>query len=195
MAEFCVAAPVLVLLLWSIIYLSDMFIVKHETMVAARYGSWLQSRYDLNIEQVRESISNYFFRGETDHVSLQAPQVDSGQNEGGFIERTRLRLMPGRWTDSIIDELADNLFGPNALNIYCLNVVYDFPRLFRAIDLREDGEEYFNIQSEHFVLGNSWDGQRVEIHHLDNVLNEAISDVLVEMDDIDEKIEEIRSNE
>lgn len=200
MAEFCVAAPVLVLILWSIICLSDMFVIKHETMVAARYGSWLLARHDLSVEELRAPISHYFFKDRIDQVSFPPQNPDNAQNgngliEDGFIDKTRQEVMADSWTDPILEELAGKLFGPNMPNPDYLNVGYDFPRMFGALDLREDREEFFTIQSEHFVIGNSWNGEKVQTHHLNDVLNEAIGDVLEEMDNIDEKIEELLSDE
>jgi hypothetical protein len=198
MAEFCVAAPVLVLLLWSILYVADMFIVKHRTLVAARYGTWLLSRYDnipqnnISVEMVRGLISENFFRNDSNNLSVH-PQYERGENEdGGFLEHLDRGVESGEWLDSIIDFFADNLISTDDPNLYSLNVAYNYPRYFGAVDLRNDGNEYFEIQSDHFVIGNSWDGQRVETHHLVEILEEPLSDVLEEMDNIDEKIEAIR---
>jgi len=44
MVEFAVAMPALILLLWAGLYMADMYIVKHKTLAAARYGTWKYAR-------------------------------------------------------------------------------------------------------------------------------------------------------
>lgn len=181
MAEFCVAAPVLVLLLWSILYLTDMFIVKHETLVAARYGTWLLARNDdlpgnsMDIDQVRALIKRNFFRNRSQNLLVEEQHVEDDLAES----------LQSYWEDPTsgfiswaIHYFEENIFHSGAPRFYSLNVQYDYPRLFGAVDLRDGNNRYFEIQSRHFVLGNSWDGQRVEVHDLKDMLEELLDDLV-----------------
>lgn len=181
MAEFCVAAPVLVVLLWSILYLTDMFVVKHETLVAARYGTWLLARNDdlpgssMDMDQVRASIKRHFFRNRSQNLLVEERHVEEDVVE--LLQLYWENLASGfiSWATHYFEE---NIFNSDAPRFYSLNVQYDYPRLFGAVDLRDGDHRYFEIQSRHFVMGNSWDGQRVKLHHLKDLLEELVEDLV-----------------
>lgn len=190
MTEFCVAAPVLVLLLWSILYLTDMFIVKHETLVAARYGTWLLARNDdlpgnsLDIDQVRALIKSNFFRNRS-----QNPLVEEQHVENDLVEQLQLywENLASGFIGWAIHYFEENIFDSDAPRFYSLNVQYDYPRLFGAVDLRDGNNRNFAIQSRHFVMGNSWDGQRVEVHDLKDMLEELLEGLVDAIIDAGEK--------
>jgi hypothetical protein len=181
MAEFCVAAPLLVLLLWSIIYLTEMYIAKHDTLVAARYGTWLLSRHDnipensVDIDEVRGLISRHFFDNSSEGL-LVTNQPD-GIGSSGFNEELTQSTESVEWVDQIVGFIGENLMGTDTPNLYSLKVQYDYPRLFGAVDLRQGEAETFTIESEHFVIGNSWDGQRVEVHDIIDMLGNVIEEI------------------
>jgi hypothetical protein len=182
MAEFCVAAPVLVLLLWSILYLADMYIVKHKTLVAARYGTWLLSRYDnvpenrIDFNQVEDRIKKKFFgKRPQQNVLIEEQHIGTGLDDFTFFENGS-----GVFIDWVFGFLSQNLLGANTPSIYSLKVKYNYPRVFGAVDLREGNHNFFGIQSEHFVLGNSWDGQRTEVHDLVEMIEERAGDIIEE---------------
>jgi hypothetical protein len=184
MTEFCVAVPLLVLLLWSILYLAEMYIVKHETLVAARYGTWLLSRYDnipdnsVDIEQVRGLITNNFFKNESEGLLVQEQHVDGDQDDSGMGDELEQNSESGEWIDGIVTFIADTFIDADNPTIYSLSVQYEYPRLFGAVDLREGDSESFAIESEHSVVGNSWDGQRVGVHDLVDMLESALDELL-----------------
>ena len=113
MTEFCVAVPLLVLLLWSILYLAEMYIVKHETLVAARYGTWLLSRYDnipdnsVDIEQIRGLIANNFFKNESERLLVQEQHVGGDQDDSGMGDELEQNSESGEWIDVIVTFIAD----------------------------------------------------------------------------------------
>ena len=184
MTEFCVAVPLLVLLLWSILYLAEMYIVKHETLVAARYGTWLLSRYDnipdnsVDIEQIRGLIANNFFKNESERLLVQEQHVGGDQDDSGMGDELEQNSESGEWIDVIVTFIADTFIDSDTPTIYSLKVQYEYPRLFGAVDLREGDNENFTIESEHSVVGNSWDGQRVDVHDLVDMLGEALEELL-----------------
>jgi hypothetical protein len=185
MTEFCVAVPVLVLLFWSIMYLTDMYVVKHETLVAARYGTWLLSRYDnipensVDIEEVRELIAKYFFNNNSEGLLVTEQHVSGDQDDGGFNDEleTNSGSDGGNWIDKILGFIGDTFIGTDSPTIYSLKVEYDYPKLFGAVDLREGEDDTFTIESEHSVIGNSWDGQRVEVHDLVDMIGNVIEEL------------------
>lgn len=187
MTEFCVAVPVLVLMLWCIMYLTEMFIVKHETLVASRYGTWLLSRYDnipsnsVNIEQVRSLIAKNFFKNNSEGLLVQEQHVGGDQDDGGMSNELEDNTENSFWVDNILTFIADTFLDSDSPTIYSLKVQYEYPRLFGSVDLREGDNSHFKIQSEHSVLGNSWDGQRIDVHDLIGIIGEAISEVLEEL--------------
>jgi hypothetical protein len=183
MVEFCVAAPVLVLLWWSIWYLTEMFLVKHETLVAARYGTWLLSRYDnvpqngINFQQVSDRIANNFFKNRPQQsLSIVAQHLDTNSGETEVFQDDASEL-----SQSLRDFFSNNMLGAETPALYSLKVQYDYPTLFGAVDLRKGNNHFFEIQSDHHVLGNSWDGQRVEVHDVRELVEELISDIIEEV--------------
>jgi hypothetical protein len=183
MTEFCIAGPLLVLLLWSLIYMTEMYIVKHETLVAARYGTWLLSRYDnipqkpVDIDQVRQLIADNFFKERTQGLQIIEQHVGGDQDSSGFQEDIEDQSGSGGFIDEIVGFIGDNMMGTDTPNIYSLRVQSEYPRLFGAVDLRENGSENFNITSQHFVIGNSWDGQRVDTHDILDMVGKIISEI------------------
>lgn len=180
MTEFCIAGPLLVLLLWSLIYMTEMFIVKHETLVAARYGTWLLSRNDnipkksIDIDQVTQLITKNFFNNKSAGLTVTEQHLGSDTNNGGFSSRMNSQSGSGSWIDKIVGFIGDGLMGTDTPNVYSLKVEREYPRIFGAVDLTENSSQNFKIVSEHYVLGNSWDGQRVETHDLIDMLESLV---------------------
>ena len=180
MAEFCVSTPVLVLLLWSILYLTDMYMAKHETLVAARYGTWLLSRYDnvpkdkIDFNQVENLIKkNFFGKRSQQNVFVNPQPIGSGLDDFKFFENGS-----GVFVDWIFGFLANNMLGADTQSIYSLNVKYNYPRVFGAVDLRKGTHKFFEIESEHSIIGNSWDGQRVEVHDLIEMIEKWTGEII-----------------
>ncbi len=180
MVEFCVAAPVLILLLWSLLYVKEMFIIKHETLVAARYGTWLLSRYDnvsvnsIDRRQVETLIKQNFFKKRPQENIAVAPNHMYSNWEDLYFSKGK----SGAIIQWVSGYLSKNLLKTGTPAIYSLNVRYKYPKVFGAVDLRDGSNNYFEIQSYHYVLGNSWDGQRIGVHDIKEMIEEWIGDIL-----------------
>ena len=193
MVEFCVAAPLLVLLLWSIWCLSDMYTIKNKTLVAARYGSWLLSRYDnlprheIDINDVRGLIANNFFNGSMDGLDVD-DQTVSGETDDEIIQLINDDLVTvyPAWTEMIIDRIKNYLVKNDYVDrpsTYSISVTREFPNVFGAVDLRDLHPGPFPIISKHHLVGNSWDGGRVELHDLFEIVQNEIEDIIFQRDE------------
>ncbi len=60
MVEFAVALPTVVLLLWAGMYIGNIYLVKHKTLAAARYGTWNFARGEQTTAQVKTKIPSKF---------------------------------------------------------------------------------------------------------------------------------------
>ena len=86
MVEFAVAMPALILLLWAGLYMADMYIVKHKTLVAARYGTWKYARGEQTSAEIKNNIAKYYFDNNASglHVTTQSTPADF-QNVGRVV--------------------------------------------------------------------------------------------------------------
>jgi hypothetical protein len=179
MAEFCVAAPLLILLWWSIWCLSEMYTTKNKTLVAARYGSWLLSRYDnlpgneITPDQVRRIIADRFFDGAADGLSVEVEHTN-----GAAIDDIAGNADAGLYNDEIIDYMEEQLALDKRPSTHGLKVVHAFPNVFGAVDLRDLRTGPFMIQSRHFVDGNSWDGGRIGLHDVFGIVEGMIEGII-----------------
>lgn len=187
MAEFCVAAPLFVLLLWSIWYLSDLYIMKHKTLVASRYGTWLLSRYDnlprdsVNLDRVRQLIARHYFAGSQDGLEVEEQHIGGEDNNQFQDDVNQNAGSQGQWLDDVVGLLQTRLMGSDSPTVYSLKVSHQFPRIFGAVDLSEYSDEDFHIQSEHYVGGNSWDGGRVDVHDPMDVIGELMGSIFEDL--------------
>ena len=178
MVEFCVAAPVLVLLLWSIWYVSDLYVVKFKTLAAARYGTWLLSKNDdLRPEHIKPLIAKHFFDNDTSRLTLTVP--DAGE-EDIFSDIVHSKSVGEAFVDSIMGVI-NKVMGSKS--IYSLKVEYEMPLIFGAVDLTEFRDKPFQITSEHYVVGNTWNGCRTDVHDLMSLIGELIEQAFEELKD------------
>ena len=155
MVEFCVAAPVLILLLWSIWYVSDLYVVKFKTLAAARYGTWRLSKDDhLRPEDIKSQIAKHFFDNNTSRLTLTVP--DAGE-EDIFSDIVDSESAGEAFVDLIMGVI-NKVMGSKS--IYSLKVEYEMPLIFGAVDLTEFRDKRFQITSEHYVVGNTWNACR-----------------------------------
>ncbi|KPK31063.1 MAG: hypothetical protein AMK69_01550 [Nitrospira bacterium SG8_3] len=178
MVEFCVAVPVLILLLWSIWYVSDLYIVKLKTLSAARYGAWLLSKDDdLRPEDVKPLIAANFFDNNTNRLTLTIP--DSGE-EDLFSDIVHSESVGEAFVDLIMN-IINEVMGSKS--IYSLKVEYEMPLIFGAVDVTEFRDKPFQITSEHYVVGNTWHGCRTDVHDLISLIGELIEEAFEELKD------------
>jgi len=60
MVEFAVALPTVVLLLWAGMYVGNLYLIKHKTLAAARYGTWNFARGEQTVAQAKNKIAKHF---------------------------------------------------------------------------------------------------------------------------------------
>jgi len=178
MVEFCVAVPVLVVLLWSIWYVSDLYVVKFKTLAAARYGTWLLSKNDqLRPEQIKPLMAKHFFENNNHRLTLTVP--DAGKDDI-FSDILNSESAGEAFVDLIMNVI-NKVMGSKS--IYSLKVEYEMPLIFGAVDLAEFRDQPFKITSEHYVVGNTWNGCRTDVHDLMSLIGELIEQAFEELKD------------
>jgi len=178
MVEFCVAVPVLVVLLWSIWYVSDLYVVKFKTLAAARYGTWLLSKNDqLRPEHIKPLVAKHFFENNTHRLTLTVP--DAGE-EDIFSDIVDSESVGEAFVDLIMGVI-NKVMGSKS--IYSLKVEYEVPLIFGAVDLTGFRDKPFQITSEHYVVGNTWNGCRTDVHDLMSLIGELIEEAFEELKD------------
>jgi hypothetical protein len=178
MVEFCVAVPVFVVLLWSIWYVSDLYVVKFKTLAAARYGTWLLSKDDaLRPENIKPLVAKHFFDNNIDRLTLTVP--DPGE-EDIFSDIVDSESVGEAFVDLIMGVI-NKVMGSKS--IYSLKVEYEMPLIFGAVDLTEFRDKPFQITSEHYVVGNTWNGCRTDVHDLMSLIGELIEQAFEELKD------------
>lgn len=160
MVEFAVAAPVLATLLFAICYVSDLYTIKYETLVASRYGAWRLSRDDnLTAANVRNDIAGYYFEDDS-RINLPTPQ----KTDEGIL-------------DDILD-FVNKIFSNNDHpTTYALTVEYRVPLRLGYLDMSNELPADFRIDSTHYVGGNAWDGCRSDVHDMFDMVWEMIKDI------------------
>lgn len=72
MVEFAVTAPLLILILYSIMYASEMYIIKTKVLIGARTAAWSMARAEKDIGQAKAAVAHglYFAPGKKGQVKL-----------------------------------------------------------------------------------------------------------------------------
>lgn len=179
MTEFCVAGPILVLLLFSIIYVSDLYVAKTMTLVASRYGAWQLSGANMEFDEITKSIRKHFFShlepSEKRRLTITSNADANDSKNQDFLDDAVQDTQPPM---SLIIPLIGNIVGGSA-NRYVMRVEYKPPLKLGSLDMSDcfppDG---FNIRSELYVAGNSWNGARTKVHGLIECLEEKIKEMI-----------------
>lgn len=172
MVEFAVAMPALILLLWAGLYMADMYIVKHKTLVAARYGTWKYARGEQTSAEIKNNIAKYYFDNNASglHVTTQSTPADF-QNVG-------------RVVTTIADEVLDIINGvmtDQENNISSLKIQYEMPPKLGALDISDLHPGNYKIESSHYVLANGWDGCHSDVHDFFSLLWESIEEIFTKL--------------
>lgn len=185
MVEFVVAAPVLAIFLFAIWFISDMYEVKFQTLVAARYGAWRLAREDgmpgVNYQALKTGvmgkIKEYYF---DDDNLLTMAEVNAPEGTGYI----------ARLLDEIIDFVNDVMSKSNHSTTYGMKVEYRVPLMteLNVFDTENILPDEFTISSTHYVCGNSWNGCKTEVHEMFGLIYETIGTVferLFDLEDLD----------
>ena len=159
MVEFAVAAPVLIVFLYSVIYLSNLYISKHNTLISARYAARHLSRNNqTNLVELRRNISTHFFNDEKIKI--------------------RYDNSPGNFVDGMPDYITSVIGRDVKPGYYHISVEYSAPMKFGALDLSKEGRRQFNIKSEHYVGGNSWNGYDIDSHDVVDIIMNTVKNLI-----------------
>ncbi len=172
MVEFAVAMPALILLLWAGLYMADMYIVKHKTLAAARYGTWKYARGEQTSAEIKTNIAKYYFDNNASglHVTTQSTPADF-QNVG-------------RVVTTIADEVLDIINGvmtDQENNISSLKIQYEMPPKLGALDISDLHPGNYKIESSHYVVANGWDGCHSDVHDLFSLLWKTIKTIFTKL--------------
>lgn len=178
MTEFCVAMPVLIIMFWAIWYISDVYIVKHKTLVAARYGTWLLAKdKDLEKAKVDAFIAKRFFSNQSSKLTVTAQHL--GTDAKTFKDKAEKKSgNRGGWIDKIIKFIAKTFMGSDSPTVYSLKVEYEVPLIFGALNISDFATENVKITSEHYVVGNTWNGCESEVHDIFDMIKSILGDLV-----------------
>lgn len=185
MVEFAVAAPLLVLMLYAIVYVSDLYVIKSKTLVAARYGAWHLARASVKQTDAKTRLGQTFhfkqgiqgkkvgmgvIAGDTGPATLDlvhdAQQfvnpVDA--NTGG----STIGKITGQVNSLIVGGLDAILGSQSNSQTTALQVTFEASTLPMQLGpkLSKNLPKSFKINGVHFVDGNSWNGCAVQVHDL-----------------------------
>jgi len=159
MVEFAIGVPFLLIMMFSIIYVSKLYIIKEKTLVAARYGAWKVSRNKGDISSIKNSIISNYFPDQEDRVKVTDV---SGTNSFNTNEFAGL----GQGIDKVI-EFISSIFSGNAGKLrYGIEVTYSAPIKLGMMDLAQADVISMDVSSKHFIDGNTWEGDRTDVHEI-----------------------------
>ncbi len=182
MTEFCVAMPALVIMFWAIWYISDIYIVKHKTLVAARYGTWLLTR-DNNLQQstVNQFIARRYFDNDSSKLTVVAQHRGSDSEEGNsraFQDSADENSDNGEWVDRILNFIGSAFMGSDSPSMHSLRVEYEVPLVFGALNVSDYALENVKITSQHYVVGNTWNGCQSDVHDMFDMIKSILGDLV-----------------
>ena len=175
MVEFAVALPTVVLLLWSGMYVGNLYVVKHKTLAAARYGTWNYARGEQTVAQVKTKIAKHFFDNKTSglYVTSQKTPSDFNSVGGAF----------GSMVDKGLD-IINSVMTDQKSNISSLKIQYEVPPKLGALDISDMHAANYKIESSHYVTANGWDGCHTEVHDMFSMLWALVKGIFTKLGDI-----------
>ena len=177
MTEFCVVVPALVVMFWAIWYITDIYVVKFNTQVAARYGTWLLARnHDVEKSNVDTFIARRFFDSDSSDLTITAQH--RGDNSSDFQNTAQQNSDSGEWVDRIINFIGSAFMGSDSPSMHSLKVECEVPLIFGALDVTDYAENSPKITSEHYVVGNTWNGCQSDVHDVIDMIASLLGDLL-----------------
>lgn len=156
MIEFVVISVAMLALLAAIGLISDAYVIKQKTIVAARYGAWKMARNsDLDVSDVQDDINNFFFADLGD-VTLSGGEKDTS----GLVDGTL--------------DFLNTIFSDDPLSVeYQVKYEHDLdiPSYFTKMGFPDS----LTIGAVHEVDGNSWDFAHSDVHEGWNLLKSGVS--------------------
>jgi hypothetical protein len=181
MVEFVICAPVLVVVLYSLFYLSDLYILKSKVLVGARVAAWQVARGTHDAQAAESGVSEHFsFRfGGRDaraHVSSLTDTAESASLDLTMGTQQSSDFSLGGINDLIASGLGSLLGDDSTTQTTQSTLVYRVPVRLGPLDLSEfAAADTFAITADHYVDGNSWNGCAVKVHDLLGAIRQSIS--------------------
>ena len=168
MVEFAVALPTVVLLLWAGMYVGNLYIIKHKTLAAARYGTWNFARGEQTTDQVKNKIAKHFFDNKDSGLYVTSQKIPSDFSSVGGAFKT------------IVDEglkFINDVMTDDKANISSLKIQYEVSPKLGALDLSDMHAANYKIESSHYVTSNGWDGCNSKVHDMFSMLWEMVWEI------------------
>jgi TadE-like protein len=177
MVEFAIGMPFLLIMMFSIIYVSKLYIVKEKTLVSARYGAWKLSRNKGNISSIKNSIISNYFPDQEDRVNVKDI---SGTNSFNKNELAGI----GQGIDKVIEFISEIFSGKEGKLRYGVEVTYSAPIKLGMMDLAQADVISMDVTSKHFIDGNTWEGDRTDVHEVMGMLWNLVKSVFGKLADL-----------
>jgi len=175
MVEFAVALPTVVLLLWAGMYIGNVYLVKHKTLAAARYGTWNFARGEQTVEQAKTNIAKHFFDNKTSGLYVTSQKTPSDFSSiGGWFDTAA-----GKGLDIVNRVMTDE-----KANIFSLKVQYEVPSKLGALDLSDMHAANYKIESSHYVTANGWDGCNSKVHDMFSMIWQTVKNIFGILKDV-----------
>ena len=168
MVEFAVALPTVVLLLWAGMYVGNLYIVKHKTLAAARYGTWNYARGEQTVAQAKTKIAKHFFDKKTSGLYVTSQKTPSDFSSVGGAVKT----IVGEGLDIINRVMTDE-----KANISSLKIQYEVSPKLGALDLSDMHAAKYKIESSHYVTSNGWNGCNSKVHDMFSMLRQMVKSI------------------
>ncbi len=168
MVEFAVALPTVVLLLWAGMYIGNVYLVKHKTLAAARYGTWNFARGEQTVAQAKNKIAEHFFDKKTSGLYVTSQKIPSDfSNVGGAF-----KTIIGKGLDIVNTVMTDE-----KANISSLKIQYEVSPKLGALDLSDMHAANYKIESSHYVTANGWDGCNSKVHDMFGMIWQTVKNI------------------
>ena len=168
MVEFAVALPTVVLLLWAGMYIGNVYLVKHKTLAAARYGTWNFARGEQTVAQAKNKIAEHFFDKKTSGLYVTSQKIPSDfSNVGGAF-----KTIIGKGLDIVNTVMTDE-----KANISSLKIQYEVSPKLGALDLSDMHAANYKIESSHYVTANGWDGCHSKVHDMFGMIWQMVKNI------------------
>ncbi|MBS3758440.1 MAG: pilus assembly protein [Desulfobacterales bacterium] len=180
--EFAVGAPVLIFMIFAILYVNDFYIAKEKTLVSARYGSWKLAR-DANLSgDVKPDILQHYFEGAEGNIEIQ--DVSDTNPFNAENANTNITGLLSSGVDSVV-EFINKVFTDGGHLRYGIRVTYSGQPKLGPFDLAKIGVDPIHVSSAHYVDGNSWDGDNTDVHEVMGLLWETVKGAFQALNDED----------
>lgn len=183
MVEFAICAPVLVVVLYALFYLSDLYLLKSKVLIGARYAAWQVARGTHDADAAESgAVDNFHFRfGGRDpraHLSSLTDRPAAGSVDLTIAREQSTDFSLGGINDLVASGLGALLGDGGSSQTTVGTLVYQLPVRMGPIDMGEfTAGDTFGITASHYVDGNSWNGCAVRVHDLLGAIRDSVTGI------------------